>query len=208
MASPSLADFRDPAKFVTLDRIRHRHNETDEQRERRLSAVKLKKRHCLLAVIEVYAYVGHVRLGVRDRDGAWLELKFPRDVVEDDPGRFVVGHTIAVMNPDWYPLARKVFPYPLGAILRANAGVVAYTPPSGAPRACHACGSDENVSMECVPCRFVAYCDKSCQRVAWRQRGHMMACQVLRNPDIRRLMELDYDSERSFRFDTPMSDDA
>ncbi|KAF4777726.1 hypothetical protein HER10_EVM0006453 [Colletotrichum scovillei] len=126
------------------------------------------------------------------------------EIVDHRP--FKVGHTVAVLNTTtkrfldgrefaWrsWKLVGLAFPMRLADLYQMNTELVKYTggiDKQNDTRPCQACGKEAQERKKCGGCGYYYYCDTACQKKAWEGKNHKKECKVLKNPNMRMLLNL------------------
>ncbi|KXH31470.1 hypothetical protein CSIM01_04089 [Colletotrichum simmondsii] len=170
---------------------------------------------CLFGEIVRIELITRLVLVCRDkRDFAFLVAFYPDGNAQADPRPYEVGHTVAVLNTttkrflDGREGVRvekletcRVSPA-FSLLISINGGLltnvmntelVKYTgriDEQRDTRPCQACGKEAQERKKCGGCGYYYYCDTACQKMAWEGKHHKKECKVLKNPNMRMLLNL------------------
>ncbi|KAG7058723.1 SET domain-containing protein [Colletotrichum scovillei] len=87
----------------------------------------------------------------------------------------------------------RAFPMRLADLYQMNTELVKYTggiDKQNDTRPCQACGKEAQERKKCGGCGYYYYCDTACQKKAWEGKNHKKECKVLKNPNMRMLLNL------------------
>ncbi|KAM0421208.1 hypothetical protein ACHAPT_010928 [Fusarium lateritium] len=88
----------------------------------------------------------------------------------------------------------QIFPVSLENMLLLSDKVQTYATVADGMRTCQGCDKKAASLRTCAKCGFFWYCDKSCQTVGWKDKGHKEDCKLLRDADLRGLFRLKWDN--------------
>ncbi|KAK1710099.1 hypothetical protein BDP67DRAFT_491620 [Colletotrichum lupini] len=162
---------------------------------------------CLFGEIVRIELFTRLVLFCRDkRDFAFLVAFYPDGNAQADPRPYKIGHTVAVLNTttkrflDGREGVRvekletcRAFPLKLADLYQMNTELVKYTggiDEQSGTRPCQACGKEAQERKKCGGCGYYHYCDTACQKKAWEGKNHKKECKVLKNPNMRMLLNL------------------
>ncbi|KAH8908313.1 SET domain-containing protein [Coniochaeta sp. PMI_546] len=180
--------------------------------ERKDSGAFGPRRHwCFLAeIIDVEMLLqSRLKLELRDIDGRKVDMLFytPGRGVELDHSVVQKGNTVALLYAERHtfkyapqpglrhedPGRIKLFPVSLDGLLALSDEVQQYSTVHNGIRTCHGCGKKGAMQNHCARCSAFWYCDKACQEVGWKDKGHKDSCRLLRDQDLRGLFALKWD---------------
>ncbi|GJC90717.1 hypothetical protein ColLi_13555 [Colletotrichum liriopes] len=152
---------------------------------------------CLLAEIHHVEHFPRDSLLARDCEGRPFVIAFYPDANragDINTSRLQPGHTIAILYANQHFFldgTDGVFPVGLDALFRIGADCCNYGGPTGGEqKKCHGCGREGVGLVRCGRCAFFYYCNKVCQEVGWKRKGHRLACQVVADPAFKALLTL------------------
>ncbi|KXH38310.1 hypothetical protein CNYM01_09120 [Colletotrichum nymphaeae SA-01] len=167
----------------------------------------IRQNWCLFGEIVRIELITRLVLVCRDkRDFAFLVAFYPDENAQVDHRPFKVGHTVAVLDTttkrflDGREGVRvekletcRAFPMRLADLYQMNTALVKYTgeiDEQNDTRPCQACGKEAQERKKCGGCGYYYYCDTACQKMAWEGKNHKKECKVLKNPNMRMLLNL------------------
>ncbi|OHF01014.1 hypothetical protein CORC01_03581 [Colletotrichum orchidophilum] len=162
---------------------------------------------CLFAEIIEAETIIRLRLVCSDENKRDFVVAFyPGQGVPVDPRPYKVGHTIAILNAksktfldqtDGIRVEKletcRAFPIKLADLYLLNTELIKYTrgiDERKGTQQCHACDKKGQKLKKCGGCGYYYYCDAACQKTAWEAKGHKKACKVLKNPNMKMLLNL------------------
>ncbi|KAH7042190.1 hypothetical protein B0J12DRAFT_673969 [Macrophomina phaseolina] len=174
---------------------------------------------CILAEITEVSYFVRLRLLVRDRSGAEFPVAFylEDESLSVDYGSFQKGHTVAILYPHQHGFldltvgirqevmsAIKAIPFPLHRLLDLSDKLQAQKALSENTRACHTCQKESDTLLKCARCGSSWYCNKACQEIGWKDKGHKDGCRLLKNETLKQILLFDWKHFKDFvRFPLP-----
>ncbi|KAL2003085.1 hypothetical protein VTN02DRAFT_5029 [Thermoascus thermophilus] len=172
-----------------------------------------KKHWCLLAEITDVEFFVRLRLIVRDMAGREVPVAFYTDGKgrEIPQSQLQRGHTVAILYAEQHGFldftigirleesnAFKITPMPLGDLLRLNDKVHTSSTKVDGMMACHRCDQRKDSLQKCGKCGFFWYCNKECQLVGWKDKGHKDDCKRLRDSDLKAMLALRWNHFESY----------
>ncbi|KAL8415027.1 hypothetical protein RB594_006018 [Gaeumannomyces avenae] len=203
---PQHAGLRDEATFPSF-------NELPEENDLDLEfyestngfSYKPRKHWCFLAEIIAIQNFLRLRLIVKDGAGHDTAVSFhtPNRGRELDPSCIRKGFTIAVLYAEQHgfldmstgirleePTVLKIFPVQLRDLFTLSDKVQQYAGVVNGERTCQGCGRKATTLSKCGKCTLFWYCDKECQTMAWKNKGHKADCKLLKDRDLQMLLSL------------------
>ncbi|RDA95113.1 hypothetical protein CP533_2140 [Ophiocordyceps camponoti-saundersi (nom. inval.)] len=170
------------------------------------------KRHwCFLGEVISETFSQRLEVYVKDRSGALAPIAFDTSELGLGfvrRGEMKIGHTIAILYPEKFIFddstvgirqvcleTIKMFPVSIDAMLQLNDRLQEFCiVKDDALHTCHNCQRKAIQMLRCGKCTLFYYCNKECQVAAWTDKGHKEDCKLLRDPELRDLLLLDYES--------------
>ncbi|KAI5857464.1 hypothetical protein GGS23DRAFT_616638 [Durotheca rogersii] len=177
------------------------------------------KHWCFLAEIVDSVRLVRLRVYVRDRAGRTIQIAFhTEDRGETVPPPLVQrGNTVAIFYAQQHAFMDsslgirqeelsniKIFPYKHEDILQLSDRVQAYSGTQDGMRVCHGCDAKRETALRCVSCGYFWYCNQDCQATSWQEKGHKRDCEMLRDPDLRMMFQIQWDGHDGHRIFPPM----
>ncbi|KAK1688296.1 hypothetical protein BDP55DRAFT_726667 [Colletotrichum godetiae] len=165
---------------------------------------------CLFGEIITVKTIPRLTLVCRDKKDWIFHVRFDLDGdAQVERRRFMPGHTVAVLNTIakrfldgtyWMEgvYVKKLencrdFPMELSELFQMNTELVKYTDgidKQKDTRPCGACGKEGQELKKCGGCGYYYYCDAACQKTAWKRKNHKNECKVLKDPNMKMLLNL------------------
>ncbi|KAE9994730.1 hypothetical protein Vi05172_g8266 [Venturia inaequalis] len=160
--------------------------------------------YCFLGEITDSSTFHHLELQLKDIDNRKIPLHFYTEGLggEWTPLQIKKGYTVAVLNAQRHvfifgdPGIRhedadmlRIFPCSLAKFHALHSQAQEFSEESeGGARTCHGCGRTGLSLQKCAKCFSYWYCDKACQEVGWKEKGHRGDCKPLQDEELRKLL--------------------
>jgi len=165
---------------------------------------------CLLAEIMDVSTIIRVRLIAKDKSGKQFPIAFYLDSgMHQDFRIFRKGHTVAILYAEQHYFldmtvgirqeditSIQVIPLSLSRLLDLSDKVRKQGSLEEGKKACHSCEKREASLLKCGKCGLFWYCNKTCQGIGWRDKGHKEDCEKLR--DLAGIFNQDWETFEDF----------
>lgn len=206
---PQYASFRDRKAFPVFTELPAEFEfHPDYYVQQSSSTAGHRKHWAFLSEIVQIERLTRLVLNVRDRAGSIVRVAFYTErrgnEIEErllKPGYTVLNlyglqhqfldGTVGIREEDLDSV--KIIPMSLDSLLHLSDSVLRYsTCLSDNLRTCHGCDEKKEDMHKCSKCGMFWYCSKECQTVGWTEKGHKQDCPILRDKDIKGLLEKDW----------------
>ncbi|KAL8365076.1 hypothetical protein RB595_004069 [Gaeumannomyces hyphopodioides] len=212
---PQHTDLRDEATFPSFNELPEE-NDLDLEFYESTDGFSYhpRKNWCFLAeIIEIENFL-RLRFIVKDGAGHDTVVAFytPSRGRELDPSCIRKGFTLAILYAEQHgfldmstgvrledPTVLKIFPVPLRDLFTLSDKVQQYAGVVNGERTCQGCGHKATTLSKCGKCTLFWYCDKECQTIAWKNKGHKADCKLLRDQDLQMLLSLNKEGFKQHR---------
>ncbi|KAL8356723.1 hypothetical protein RB601_001843 [Gaeumannomyces tritici] len=203
---PQHAGLRDEATFPSFNELPEENDLDLEFYESTNGFSYSPRKHwCFLAeIIDIENFL-RLRLIVKDGAGHDAVVAFytPDRGRELDPSCIRKGFTLAILYAEQHgfldmstgirledPTVLKIFPVQLRDLFTLSDKVQQYAGAVNGERTCQGCGRKATTLSKCGKCTLFWYCDKECQTMAWKNKGHKADCKLLKDRDLQMLLSL------------------